>query len=538
MTPRRLLVCAAIFHVTVTLLLFVAGRTSVAPGLVDRDGILAATSDSVLYEQHAMRPGAWRDRTEAVHVRLLSPFFRLLGPLGPGILAAEPLNLLCYLAIVALTFAIARETLDERTGVIAGSVVALWPTFVLHTTQLLKDPLFIAATLAFVFVMVTWLTTAYDWKRVVGAAMLLLPAAVLLHMIRWRFGVIVLALVTFGVILLTARQIAERRVLLRNLACGFIAVAAALLMASQSNRTLTKVKPLPSLTRGESKTLDDATTKRVPSVIVWVADADRTGNAIGGIRARYNLSDADARSPIDEQIELRSVGEIVAYLPRAAAIGFFAPFPDMWMTEGLTVGKAGRLLAGAETAAMYVFELLALAAVVLPPKRLPAFLLFGVAAFGVTALGMVVSNVGTLYRFRYSFWILLIIAGIAGAQKLVRRFRPRPAALAILLVLCSCSQTRRADLTLTNLTGTQVEALYLSPADAPTWEENVLAGDVLRDDDTVDIRFSAAAKPRLWDMRAEGSGLRAEWKGLDISRIRRITLRGARGQAVAELAAR
>ena len=220
------------------------------------------------------------------------------------------------------------------------------------------------------------------------------------------------------------------------------------------------------------------------------------------------------------------------------AIGFFAPFPDLWIGRGLTVGKAGRVLAGAETTVMYVFELLALAAIIVPPRRLPALLLFGVAACGVTSLGMVVSNVGTLYRFRYSFWILLIVAGVAGAEKLVRRFRRAMPVLLVVVVLCACSRAPRADVTLTNVTGTPVEALYLSPAGAPTWEENILGGDVLRDGDTVEIRFRAAAKPRLWDVRAEGSGLRAEWKGLDMSRISRITLRSATDEAIAELTAR
>ncbi len=532
MTPRRLLAAAAVFHVAVTILLFVGGRAQLAPSLVDRDGILTATSDSVTYERDAMRPGTWRDPSERFHVRLLSPFYRLLAPFRPGILAAEPLNLLCYLAIVVLTFAIGRETCDQRAGLVAAVVVGVWPTLVLHTTQLLKDPPFIAATLALVFVVLTWLTTTYTWPRVVAAGAALIGAAALLHKIRAQFGVVVLAMVLLGLVLLVARLLTEKRLLLRNVACGLIALGVALMGASQSDRTLAKVKPYPSAIRGESKSVA-GTGKRVPVEIVWVRQADRTGAAIGGIRARYNLSDAGARSPIDEHVELRSAREIVEYLPRAAAIGFWAPFPDAWVSRGLNVGRVGRALAGVETGVMYLFELLAVAAVILPPRRLPAFLLFGIAALGVTALGMVISNVGTLYRLRYSFWILLIIAGVAGARKV----GSRAAIASVLLLFCSCSHAQPADLVLTNLTGTPVEALYLSPADAPTWQENVLGRDVLRDGDTVEIRFTTSAKPRLWDLRAEGGGLRAEWKSLDTSRVRKITLRGGKGVAVAELAA-
>jgi hypothetical protein len=198
-------------------------------------------------------------------------------------------------------------------------------------------------------------------------------------------------------------------------------------------------------------------------------------------------------------------------------------------------------LAAVETAAMYVFELLAVVAVVLPPRRLPALLLVGIAAAGVTTLGMIVSNVGTIYRFRYSFWILLIVAGVAGAEKLLARAWRRASIVApacMALMLGSCTRIARADLAITNRTGTAVDALYLSPTDAPTWEENVLDGDVLRDGQTVEIRFRSAAKLPLWDLRAQASACRcrAEWKGLDTSRIARITLRGARGgTAVAEV---
>jgi len=535
MTLRRLLAAAAIVHVTVTILLFVAGRAQLAPSLIDRDGILTATSDSVTYEREAMRPGAWRDPAERFHVRLLSPFFRIAAPLRPGILAAEPLNLICYLVIVWLTFAIGQQAFGRRVAVIAAAFVALWPTLVLHTTQLLKDPLFIAATLAFVFVVLTWLTSTYDWPRIVAAGVVVVAASALLHAVRWQFGIVVLALVVFGLVLLIARQISEKRLLPANVACGLIALAAALLMTSQFDRTLTKVKPWPSPTPGQSKKRAPSG-KRVTAVVAWVPDADQSGATVGGIRARYNVADSGSRSPIDDRIELRSTREMAAYLPRAMAIGFGAPFPDMWFAHGLTVGRAGRVLAGTETAAMYLFELLALSCVMFPPRRLPAFLLFGVAAFGVTALGMVVSNVGTLYRFRYAFWILLIVAGVAGAEKLARRPFLRLAATCIVVVFCSCARPPRADLVLTNLTGTSVDALYLSPVDVPTWQENVLGGDVLRDGDTVEIRFASVARPRLWDLRADGGGLWAEWMGLDTGRIRRITLRGGKGTAVAELA--
>jgi len=77
---------------------------------------------------------------------------------------------------------------------------------------------------------------------------------------------------------------------------------------------------------------------------------------------------------------------------------------------------------------IYVCELLAVAALARGSRRIPALLLASVTVFGLTALGLVVSNVGTLYRFRYTFWILLVILGATGLETLTARRRAaRPA---------------------------------------------------------------------------------------------------------------
>ena len=65
---------------------------------------------------------------------------------------------------------------------------------------------------------------------------------------------------------------------------------------------------------------------------------------------------------------------------------------------------------------MYVIGLLALLAVLRPPHRLAALLLLSITILGVTLLGLVVPNIGALYRFRYVFWVLLIILGAKGFE--------------------------------------------------------------------------------------------------------------------------
>lgn len=102
---------------------------------------------------------------------------------------------------------------------------------------------------------------------------------------------------------------------------------------------------------------------------------------------------------------------------------------------------------------------------------------------------------------------------------------------------CAPAQPGAMRVAVTNRTGVAVDAIHLSPHDAPTWEEDVLASTVLADGATVVVRFDGRALPASWDLRVVGGDgrYRAEWKGLDLRRIASITLRDAPQGVVAEL---
>ncbi len=564
MTVSRLIAGAALLHVILALALFTFGRRGIAPGIVDRYGVVKAIDvDSSTYRDQAAALaavlkergfGAWRAEAGAVplHVRLLSWQFCVFSPFaGDSTLAAEPWNLLCFVAIVSLVFAIARECGGASGSLFAAAAVALWPSLLFHTLQFLKDPPFIACALALVLLITTWLTRRYEPRHAFAAAVLLISAASLLLRIRSKFAIVVFALAAVGLILLVVRQVAERRVLLWNLSCALVVVAAASLMLSHSTHTYERLKAYPSPVTGEPKVLAGGLA-RLPTGIAWrpaqtsslLAAADDASLALGSARTRYNLASLLAGSGIDTSVELRSASDVAAYLPRALAIGLWAPFPAMWTQPGRFTGGATRLAAGAEMLAMYCFELLAIAGVFLAPRRLAAFLLFAIATFGVTTLALVVSNVGTLYRFRYSFWALFIAAGTAGGEKLLRRRWNARAGAAVVscvaLLAASCAKPVQdatvSSVAIMNDTGWKIRAVYISPSDVHTWEENILGRATFDENDTIALRFPAAARSTRWDLRVNGAGpYCAEWKRLDLANLSSVTLRIGKGVVVAEL---
>ncbi|MCA1567614.1 MAG: hypothetical protein LC803_18585 [Acidobacteria bacterium] len=598
LSSRRLLAAAALLHIGLAVGLFWAGRAQVAPSLIDRDGIMGFFAfDSYEYQHGAVRlaevlrqggVGAWAAESAPVHVKLISIQFALLEPLfGYSTLSAEPVNLLCYLAVVGLTLALGREVGGRRVGLLAAGFVALWPTFLLHTLQLLKDSLFIAGALVLVLCVTTWLTRTYDARGAIVMGALTGVAISLLLLIRVNFAVVVFMLALFGFALLVVRQTVERRPLYWNMLCPLLILGAGLLLLPlHSTRGGQKFKHYPSDGSGQPKAVASAGVQVSTNVSYLpridresaasptstgrvYAAADRVALRVGSVRYRFSAFYRESGSNIDPDARIIDIRSLFHHLPRAFQIGCCAPFPSTWVASGKLIGSAGKLLSGAETLVIYVFELLALVAVLRPPRRLAACLLLSITAFGVTSLGLVIPNIGALYRFRYTFWVLLIILGAKGLEAILTPARRRLGAhwngnrvaagvtlCCLLATACACSSQAgvtggeavggggaqeeaarettsvregvtggRLGFAIVNFTGSSFRAVYISPSDSTGWEENVLGASRFEDGDTIDIRFNPEESAVLWDIRVEAVDKHyAEWKGLNLRDASRITL--------------
>jgi hypothetical protein len=93
----------------------------------------------------------------------------------------------------------------------------------------------------------------------------------------------------------------------------------------------------------------------------------------------------------------------------------------MWFRSGKQVGASGRVISGIETLLIYGIEGLAVLCLWTRRGHLSVWLLFLVVTLGAVAVGLVVTNIGALYRLRYPFWAILIVLGAGGADYLLRR---------------------------------------------------------------------------------------------------------------------
>ena len=404
----RYLILAGAIHIALTTTIFLIGHFRLLPNTFDENGIgITFAIDGKSYNQVAIdlvdqwkTNGfmAWLKTKAPLHSRLHSISFMIFGGLfGYNILSAEPLNLFYFLGILSCIYFLGRELFDAQTGLLAAAIVGVWPTFLLHSTQLIRDPLSILCLLALMLV----LTMVVGRELALRKAIFIGVDGAILVTVFWlargnMWNVVIVAVV-LTLALLAGRMVHARKFVTTNAFALLLIVAAMILVPTRLESTsLPGVRP-------------PVTTTTIPSTI----------QQMSGRRAGFRSYTSQATN-IDEDVQFTNTGDVVRYLPRAFVIGFFAPFPSMWIEAG-SFGRAPRLASGLETLVMYFLYLVAGLCVWRERRNIKMWLVFLVATIGMLALGLVVVNAGALFRIRYVFWMMLIVIAARGMLDRINR---------------------------------------------------------------------------------------------------------------------
>jgi hypothetical protein len=420
--PLRWLLLAVVFHLCVTFSVFLVGHFQLLPNIVDENGVgVSFALDGVAYrnwarfmvlEAQAKGVSRWFEMQAPLHCRIYSLAFAAFGRLvGYNILTVEPLNLIYYLGILSFVFLLGREIFNSTAGLLAAAMVAVWPTFLLNTTQLIRDPLATLCLLGVMFALTLLLSWDFSWTQTLLVSLGCGVGVTVFWLVRGNMWNVVLTSLAVTATLLIIRMIRERKFAVRNLTAFVFVLLVALTVPSRVQSTVMPNTRPP----GPALAIPSAS-EPTPREGVW----ERTLNQINRRRAAFQNYEGGRGSSIDTGVRLASAGDLLMYLPRAIAIGFFAPFPNMWFQAG-TYGLAMRLVAGAEMLVMYVLYVLAAICLWQERRRLTVWLLFLVAGLGMVGLGLVVANVGALFRLRYALLIMMIVLAAQGALHIMRK---------------------------------------------------------------------------------------------------------------------
>ena len=437
------LVLLGVLHMGLSLAMYEVSMSGWFPSLTTGDGFWKFLPDSIGDHLIAARmasllaQGDWVSwwhsfpRNGQFHVRIVSLFYALL---GHSPLSAIPFNTGTYLLVVFLIYKIGETLFDRESAFWSSVVVALWPSFLLHGTQIGKELLYVLGYLLFLF-----------------ALLRLLCKTIHLHEAHW---VILPALVGFGTVLairfymiyftiviwfLGAAVVLLRSGVRRAITSGAFPVAMGILICFVGMSYLkdsyldsfyreAKVRIAGVPNAGDHFFGDRRDPAEAQWTLTWQIIRFRKKSQVVASGQSYTTpvleipeGSPEIGSNIDTKVNLQNDMDILRYLPRALQIGLGAPFPSMWFNASGTVGLMGRMLAGLETALMYVAFVMA-AMCFIRNWRNPGLWILGVFALGgMLLLGLVVINVGTLFRLRYVFWFAALIPAVNTCVHYYRR---------------------------------------------------------------------------------------------------------------------
>jgi glycosyltransferase involved in cell wall biosynthesis len=429
-TIRRIIIFASIFHILFSVLLLAIGRAELLPDMFSQNGLGTFASDSFRYMREIRElvsilneDGilAFVQHPFDFHVKIYALSAFVLSPIwGFTILGVELANLVYYVSVVLLSYGLGREIFNRDVAVLAAFAVGLWPSFLLFSTQLYKTPIIVMLIIALVWMMTRLITGKFRIGFAFIHVVIVLIILKFLKLIRpewWQFAMF---MVLTGIIFFISQIIFRHRPklwpLLLTALILVIILGVSLIMISETSYDS-------SITEFEehAPSSDQEIGGEEPQIL-WqpiTGWADSLARRLGGYRYSFRSYALHAGSNMDAEYVIANFSDLVSYLPRAAQIGFFAPFPSMWYLPGAKLGLSARVLSGVETLLIYFVELMALLGIWRARKRISAWYVFAIVGVGILVLGVIVPNVGALYRFRFSFWMLLIILGAGGAHYIV-----------------------------------------------------------------------------------------------------------------------
>lgn len=411
---RRLLIAGAFVHLVSTAFVYLVGRFGILPRMIQSNGVMIEDSsryfDKTLLLTQYLYDGQfaqWLFSDVQVHIRIysLSTFF--LSPIvGKNIFSILIINLPVYLLLLFFIYKIGEVCFNKQTGMIGALIAGLFPSLLLHLTQPLRDPFFIVLFLALIYIAIEILAKEINARHALVFCYAGVLTFILIWFIRDGFLPVYFGIVFLTILILSWASLRQKSFSVSKFACLFLFLIV-LFVIPKMFRSL--LPPKRESTSEQIQAIEKLRKQRPE-------EREQTGvfNKINDMREAASIAHSDAGSNIDADRTFNSITDVILYLPKATVIGLFSPFPSTWLKEGKLFGRTGRIIVGFETTFTYLLYLFAALAIWQTRDSYKTWLLSLIYLMGAIALGLVFINIGTLYRMRYCFWILLAIVASQG----------------------------------------------------------------------------------------------------------------------------
>ena len=384
---------------------------------------------------HAQGWGAWQLRPDGQGPAGVATIFYVLFFQHPWVMIPLYAGLQATAAL-ALFKIIQRLTGNRLTSFLAGLPFWLYPSAMSWYTQMHKDSYMIAGAL---LILLAWLRLAETatWKRwqdVLISLALLFGGAFITWIVR-PYAVQMMQAVSFTIIVLEVCFFAvhlwkrEMRLWQGLVAMAVVCVSVVTLTEFTGGGISAILPPAPPPTTTPTPTTTTTTTPTVQTG--WISSGfpkkvEEKAYALALVRDGYRFSFPNAGTNIDVSVGFHRISDILLYLPRAAEIAFLSPFPPDWFKPGIIpADTVMRREAGFEMIGVYLALLLLPYTIWRWRTRPDLWIIFIFCTGMMLIYGLVIANVGTVYRFRYGFLMTIVAVDLAAGISFIQQWKSR-----------------------------------------------------------------------------------------------------------------
>ncbi|WP_435189526.1 hypothetical protein ACMAZA_01875 [Pseudothioglobus sp. nBUS_23] len=133
-------------------------------------------------------------------------------------------------------------------------------------------------------------------------------------------------------------------------------------------------------------------------------------------RVYFNKVNENANTSIYGEKHLNSLRNMILFIPKAAQISFFAPFPSSWFADHpSSMSKILHKISGFEMALIYISLIGTFFSIAIWRQKIELWIMISFSLYFGIVYSLALPNIGTLIRYRYSAIMILVALGLAAA---------------------------------------------------------------------------------------------------------------------------
>lgn len=322
-------------------------------------------------------------------------------------------------ACLCMYLTLRKITKDPKISLFASFPFFFFPSNLLWNTQFHNENYVVPGVIFILFGWTLLLEIAYEEKKIIslqglvtfilitgGSLFIGLARQDIITSLAYAFLIVGVCLLVIGLVT-KGKPIAKVKRAFLPIVFSMLIFLVSVITLRETTRTTTPAT---------EKTVSQSTTNTKWKNASWLPDfIEKPVKDLARYRKVFVKSWAHGGSSIDLDVTFSSVGDVIRYLPRAAEIGFFSPFPNMWFTTGKKEpGTAMRFVSAFEM----MFVLICYPGLLLflwkYRKKPILWVILFVCSVILILYGLTIPNIGAIYRFRYPYLMPLVCFGLAG----------------------------------------------------------------------------------------------------------------------------